>query len=126
MDAKAVSVVMMTAPDAQVAERIVRALLNERLIACGNVVPGVTSIYRWEGEVQREAEVLVLMKTRAALVAELVDRASEMHPYLVPEVLALPAAGGLPAYCRWVLDETEPRPGGETDRMDEQDPRSAA
>lgn len=106
MDPDSISVVMMTVPDQGVAERIARALLGERLIACANVVPGVTSIYRWDGEVQREAEVLVLMKTRAALVGELVDRASELHPYLVPEVLALPAAGGLAAYCAWVLAET--------------------
>jgi periplasmic divalent cation tolerance protein len=108
-------VVLCTAPDGEVAERIVGALLRERLIACGSVVPGVVSLYRWQGAVRREAEVLVVMKTRAALAAAVAERVKALHPYELPEVLALPAAGGLDAYRRWVLDETEPRPGGETD-----------
>jgi len=96
----------MTAPDAETAQRIGRALVDERLIACANVLPGVTSIYRWQGAVHADAEVLVVMKTRGALVSRLMERAAELHPYEVPELLALPVADGLPAYCRWVMDET--------------------
>lgn len=96
----------MTAPDPETASRVARALLDERLIACANLLPGVTSLYRWQGEVRSDAEVLVVMKTRAALVPRLMERATALHPYQVPELLALPVAGGLPAYCRWVLDET--------------------
>ena len=102
----AVRVVLMTAPDAQTAGRVARALVDERLIACASVVPGVTSIYRWQGAVHADAEVLVVMKTREPLVPRLMERATELHPYQVPELLALPVTDGLPAYCRWVLDET--------------------
>lgn len=106
-DAAALAVVLMTAPGAEVAEAVARALVEERLIACANLVPGVTSIYRWQGAVRTEAEVLVVMKTRVELVPRLLERATELHPYEVPELLALPVASGLPAYCRWVLGETD-------------------
>jgi periplasmic divalent cation tolerance protein len=102
----AIRVVLMTAPDAETAGRVARALVDERLIACANVLPGVTSIYRWQGAVHTEAECLVVMKTREGLVPRLLERAAALHPYDVPELLALPVAGGLAEYCRWVLDET--------------------
>ncbi|HET7462319.1 MAG TPA: divalent-cation tolerance protein CutA [Longimicrobium sp.] len=102
----AVRVVLMTAPDAETAGRVAHALVNERLIACANLLPGVTSIYRWQGAVQADAEVLVVMKTRDTLVPRLMERAAELHPYQVPELLALEVSDGLPAYCRWVMDET--------------------
>lgn len=96
----------MTAPDAEAAGRVARALLDERLIACANLLPGVTSIYRWQGAVHADAECLVVMKTRAARVPRLLERAAALHPYDVPELLALRVDGGLPEYCRWVLEET--------------------
>jgi periplasmic divalent cation tolerance protein len=102
-------VVLGTVPDAEVGRRLARTLLDEGLIACANVVPAVVSLYRWEGEVQEEGETLLLLKSRMELVPRLLERIPELHPYELPEVLALPVAGGLPAYCRWVLDETEPR-----------------
>jgi periplasmic divalent cation tolerance protein len=101
-----VSVVLVTVPDAEVGRRLARALLEERLVACANLVPGVTSLYRWEGEVQEDDEVLLVMKTRSGLVPRLSARIPELHPYELPEVLALGVTDGLPAYCRWVLDET--------------------
>jgi periplasmic divalent cation tolerance protein len=101
-----ISVVLATVPDAEVGKRLARSLLQERLIACANLVPGVTSLYRWEGEVQEEDESLVVMKTRSELVPRLIARIPELHPYELPEVLALRVDDGLPAYCRWVLDET--------------------
>ena len=97
----------MTAPDADTARRVARALVDERLIACANLRPGVTSIYRWQGAVEEAAEVLVVMKTRAELVSRVTARAAELHPYEVPEVLALEVDGGLAAYCRWVMEETD-------------------
>ena len=103
----AVSVVLMTAPDADSGRRIARTLVDERLIACANVLPGVTSVYRWQGGVEEAAEVLVVMKTRPELLERLFARAAGLHPYEVPELLALPVAGGLEAYCRWVAEETE-------------------
>lgn len=105
-DTGSVRVVLMTAPDAETARRMACALVDERLIACANVLPGITSIYHWQGKVLTEAECLVVMKTRAALVPQLMERATALHPYDVPELLSLPVAEGLPAYCRWVLDET--------------------
>jgi len=113
----------MTAPDAESAGRVARALVEERLIACANVLPGATSIYRWQGAVHTEAECLVVMKTREALVPRLLERAAVLHPYDVPELLALPVDGGLPEYCRWVLDETADELD---DRRVTQDPSSTA
>jgi periplasmic divalent cation tolerance protein len=98
---------LSTAPDAEQAARIARALVEERLIACANLVPGLTSIYRWQGAVQTDAEVLLLMKTRRALVPRLKERLSQLHPYQVPELVVTEVTDGLEPYCRWVLDETD-------------------
>ncbi len=100
-------VALSTAPDAEQAERIARALVEERLIACANLVPGLTSIYRWEGAVQAEPEVLLVMKTRRALVPRLKERLSGLHPYEVPELVVTPLVDGLDPYCRWVRDSTD-------------------
>ena len=107
-EAEALSVALTTVPDAETGERIARALVEERLIACANIVPGVTSVYRWEGEVRAEPELLLVMKTRRALLARLSARIVELHPYEVPEVVGLPLVGGLPAYRAWVEEETTP------------------
>lgn len=112
--ASAVRTVLMTAPDAEVAEALATVLVEERLAACASVVPGVTSIYRWEGEVQRDQEVLMVLKTTAERLPRLVDRAGGLHPYEVPEILSLPVDGGLDDYLRWVAAETAPS-GGATD-----------
>ena len=98
----AVAMVVVTAPSHDVADRIVTAVVEEGLAACGNIVPGVTSIYRWEGAVQRDSEVLILFKTTQTVLGQLMKRVEEIHPYDVPEVLALPVAAGLEAYTSWV------------------------
>jgi periplasmic divalent cation tolerance protein len=97
-----VRVVLITAPSADVAGKLVRALVEEGLAACGNVVPGVTSIYRWQGDIHTDAEVLVVLKTTAARVAALLVRAPELHPYDVPEVLVLAVEAGHAPYVAWV------------------------
>lgn len=97
-------VVLMTAPDMETAEDIVGQLVEARLIACGNIVPGLVSIYRWEGDVQRGHEVLVVMKTTADRVESLLPRASELHPYEVPELLVLTVEAGHAAYMAWVAE----------------------
>lgn len=102
-----VSIVLSTVPDEATGRRIVGALLEERLVACGSLVPGATSLYRWEGEVRETGELLLLLKTRRSHLDRLTTRLSELHPYEVPEVLSLPVEQGLPAYCRWVTEETE-------------------
>lgn len=101
-----VRVVLVTAPDAAVAERIGRALVEERLAACVNLVPGVRSLYRWEGAVQDDPEVLLIVKTREDRLAELAERVRALHPYDLPEVLALAAAGGSAGYLDWVAAES--------------------
>lgn len=98
--------VLTTVADAATGERLVGTLVDERLIACGNLVPGVLSLYRWQGEPMREEEVLVLMKTAPARVPELFARVEALHPYEVPELVALPVAAASSAYCRWVGNET--------------------
>ena len=106
------ALVLMTAPDAPTAERIGQALVRERLAACASVVPGVLSVYRWEGEVRTEGEVQVLLKTRRSLVERLFGRAAELHPYEVPELIATPLVAVAEPYRKWVLDETEHQQGG--------------
>ena len=108
IDAEALAVALSTVPDAATGERIARALVEERLIACANILPGVTSVYRWEGEVRAEPELMLVMKTRRGLLPRLAERVAELHPYEVPEVVGLPLAGGLAPYCQWVADETTP------------------
>lgn len=104
--------VLMTAPDAETGESIGRRLVEERLAACANVISGVTSVYWWEGAVQRDSEALVIMKTRASVVEALAERVVALHPYEVPEVLALPVLGGFEPYIDWVRRETGPRSAG--------------
>lgn len=101
------SVVLVTAPDAAVAEELVQALVQERLAACGNIVPGVQSIYRWEGTIQREVEVLIVLKTTAGQVPALIERVSALHPYEVPEVLEVPVQRGLDRYLGWIHESIE-------------------
>lgn len=96
------AVVLVTSPDAVVAERIVRTLVDENLAACGNIVPGIVSIYRWEGEVERAEEVLIVLKTTRARAPAVVARVPDLHPYEVPEVLVVPVSDGFQPYLRWV------------------------
>ena len=101
-----VRVVLVTAPDAATAEALARRLVEERLAACANLIPAVRSIYRWEGEVQDDAEVLLILKTRKARVTALAARVQALHPYDLPEVIALTASGGSAAYLDWVIAES--------------------
>ncbi|HTK32431.1 MAG TPA: divalent-cation tolerance protein CutA [Candidatus Saccharimonadaceae bacterium] len=90
------------------AARVARALIDERLIACANIVPGARSLYRWEGVVRDEREVLVLMKTRKQDWTALLSRLHELHPYDTPECLAVRVAAGAPKYLAWLEAELEP------------------
>jgi len=89
-----------------VAERIAATVVGERLAACVNIVPGLTSIYRWEGQVQRDAELLLLIKTRQAIYPLLESRIRALHPYQVPEIIALPIQAGSAAYLNWIAANT--------------------
>ena len=98
-------VALSTAPDAETAARIARTLVQERLAACVNLLPGVRSIYRWQGAIEDAAEVLLVMKTRAERVEALAERLRALHPYELPELVVLPVAGGSSGYLDWVLAE---------------------
>lgn len=101
-----VRVVLVTGPEASTLKRIVRTLVEERLIACGNLVDGATSIYRWQGAVQEDTECLGLLKTTAGRIPELERRLCELHPYDVPEFIVLPLTGGSTDYLDWVRAST--------------------
>lgn len=103
-----VLIALSTCPDADVAGRIARALVGEGLAACVNAMPGVASVYLWEGAVQTDTEVQLLIKTTAARLPALIDRVRELHPYALPEVIAVPVIGGLPEYLQWVRTCTAP------------------
>ena len=98
-------VVLSSAPDADSAQRLARALVGEGLAACVNVLPGARSIYRWKGEIHEDAECLLLAKTDGAHLTALINAIEDNHPYDCPEVIALPIAEGSTAYLRW-LDAT--------------------
>jgi periplasmic divalent cation tolerance protein len=99
-------VVYCTCPDQTTAERIAEALVAERLAACANVVPGLISIYRWQGQVRRETELLLIIKTRGVVYSLLEARIRELHPYEVPEIVALPIQAGAAEYLGWLADST--------------------
>jgi periplasmic divalent cation tolerance protein len=87
------------------AERIARALVEERLAACVNILPGVVSVYRWKGQLETGDELLLVIKTRADKADALRARLVALHSYELPEVVVLPIAGGHPPYLQWIADE---------------------
>jgi len=99
---------LCTCPDMATAERIAGTLVEEQLAACVNLLPGVTSLYRWQGRLQRDAEVLLLIKTTRDRYPALQARLPLLHPYELPELLAVEAADGLPAYLHWLAAATRP------------------
>jgi periplasmic divalent cation tolerance protein len=99
-------VVLSTAGSQDDAERIATTLVEERLAACVNLVPQLTSIYRWQGNVERAAEVLLVIKSRRSLAQRLIARLGELHSYDVPEAIVLPITAGSRAYLGWLLAET--------------------
>lgn len=102
-------VVLSTVARAEDAERIARALVERRLAACVSVVPGLVSLYRWKGNVERDDERLLVIKTRRERLAPLREAIAELHPYELPELLALPVEAGSPDYLEW-LDESVAEP----------------
>jgi periplasmic divalent cation tolerance protein len=99
-------VAFMTAPDSDVAKRIGDTLVSEKLVACMNIVPGLRSVYRWKGKTCDDTEVLCLLKTRLSLFPALRDRVIALHPYEVPELVALPVAAASESYAAWVEEST--------------------
>jgi periplasmic divalent cation tolerance protein len=99
-------VVLVTVPDRDQANRIAEAIVSERLAACVNIIPGIESVYRWEGKVVRDGELLLVIKTTQDRYDELECRIKELHSYRVPEVIALAIGCGLRAYLDWLWDST--------------------
>jgi periplasmic divalent cation tolerance protein len=99
-------VVLVTASSPEEGAKIAEALVGERLAACVNRVDGVTSVYWWQGKMERGTESLLVIKTRAELVARLTERVKALHTYTVPEVVSLAVDGGNPAYLDWLAAET--------------------
>jgi periplasmic divalent cation tolerance protein len=99
-------VVFVTAP-AEEAVDLAKTLVDERLVACVNIVPGLRSIYWWQGKVEDEPEVLCIMKTRTTLFEPLRDRVRELHSYEVEEIIALPIMAGNPPYLDWIKENTK-------------------
>lgn len=100
--------VHITAPDRAQAETLARALVDERLAACVNIVTQVRSVYRWDNQVQEDDEVLCLVKTRPELLEALSQRVVALHPYEVPEILAFEVSEGSPDYLAWLTASTQP------------------
>ncbi len=99
-------VVHCSCPDAGIAARIARTLVEERLAACVQTIPAIGSTYRWQGEVHADDEALLLIKTTRARIDALTARIVELHPYELPELLVLDVIGGTPAYLAWLADAT--------------------
>lgn len=95
-------VVLVTFPSEEKAAEITRVLVEESLIACGNLVPRIRSLYRWEGRLQDEVETLALLKSEQRLFESLKARILSLHPYACPEILALPVTMGHEAYLKWL------------------------
>jgi periplasmic divalent cation tolerance protein len=106
-----VRLVLCTAPDSPATRQLVRTLVEERLVACGNIVSGVTSLYRWLGEMEQASEALLVFKTTLQAWPRLQERLVELHPYEVPEVLLLNVEDGNVPYLDWVTQSTQPASG---------------
>ena len=106
MNGSRIVLALATAPSHEVAQTVVTTLVEESLAACGTILPGATSIYRWEGAVETASECQVLLKTAADRVTELQRRFTELHPYEVPEFLVLQVGSGLTSYLEWVHEST--------------------
>ena len=106
MNGEKLGVVLVRAADQTTAEQISNSLLDRKLAACVNIVPGLISLYRWEGSVEKDQEVLLIIKTRLALFDELSKQVMKDHPYQNPEVIALPIEMGAHPYLNWIESET--------------------
>ena len=95
-------VVLITASGDEDGARIASTLVDERLVACVNIVPGVRSFFSWEGKTQDEREVLLICKSTSERMAAIVARVKQIHSYTVPEIIALPVVAGSPDYLQWV------------------------
>ncbi len=99
-------VVLITAPDGEEAVKIAKAVVESRLAACVNILNNIRSVYRWQGKIEDDNEVLLIVKTRRALFESLVESVKGLHSYDVPEIIALPLIEGSGDYLKWLKEET--------------------
>lgn len=104
-----VIMVVTNLPDSATAERIADMLVTDGVAACVNILPGCTSIYRWQNKIEHANEVPMLIKTTRAAYPQLESALRKVHPYALPEIIALPVSAGLPEYLNWVITETRTR-----------------
>jgi periplasmic divalent cation tolerance protein len=110
MDEDTVTILFCTAPDADTGQRIASKLVEYGLAACVNLLPGITSVYRWQGQVQTDAEVLLMIKACAADYKRIETTICAEHPYELPEIIAVPVSGGLAEYLDWVRNNRHEAP----------------
>ena len=103
-------IVLCTVPDTATGEALGRHLVENGLAACVNLVPGLTSIYRWQQRVEQAAETLLLIKTHSDRFTELCQTIQRLHPYELPEIVAVPLTAGLPAYLDWITQSLDHTP----------------
>ncbi|HVL76054.1 MAG TPA: divalent-cation tolerance protein CutA [Noviherbaspirillum sp.] len=99
--------VITNVPDEAIGETIARSVVEQRLAACVNLLPKIRSVYRWQDAIEEAGEHTLLVKTAASRYAELEAAIKALHPYEVPEIIAIPIQAGLPAYLEWVMQETK-------------------
>ena len=100
-------VVYITAPAGSPAQKIAMSLLKKRLAACVNIVPSVQSSYWWKGKIEFSGEALLIIKTKTSLLTKLIPVVQKIHPYTVPEIIAVPLIGGYKPYLAWLKSETK-------------------
>lgn len=99
--------ILVNVPDEATAHHMARSLVEDRVAACINILPGVRSVYRWQGKIEEAQEVTLLIKTTQARYVDLEAVVKAAHPYDVPELISLPIVAGLPEYLSWIATETE-------------------
>jgi periplasmic divalent cation tolerance protein len=103
-----IRLILTTFGDETAASAVIRTLVEERLIACGSIIPGMKSIYRWKGAVEEASEVQVILKTSAEGATRCIGRLAELHPYEVPEIIRIEPAAVIPSYAGWIRDALSP------------------
>ncbi|TNN34528.1 Protein CutA [Liparis tanakae] len=96
------SAAFVTCPNASVAKELARAIVERKLAACVNIIPAITSVYEWQGKIEEDSEVLLMIKTRSSKVPALAEYVRSHHPYEVAEVISLPIEQGNPPYLKWI------------------------
>jgi len=106
MNEKSYIIIFITAPSDEEAKKIATTLVNEKLVACVNIIPKIHSIYWWENKVCQEDELMLIAKSTQSLFPSIIDRVKSLHSYKVPEILSFPLSEGLPEYLNWIEEVT--------------------